>query len=212
MTKKRTLRQYFDLTMTTLISRFFRDKIRRGSIRAVKLYIQTVNVVRMSSMALFAAAMLGAVLVAGIVLVVVGIVGLLPIEPWAMAATVLGVGVLLTVVSAVIVSQIFSQKRWLEASNSYELMDAALGPFEGAFPPNPVELVTEAIHAPGGRRAQQARAHEHRKMDAELAFRTATAPAQGKSAEPVRAQRPEPRYEPRLSDLATSQLATPLVP
>jgi hypothetical protein len=209
--QKRSLQDFFNLAIMTLISRFFRDQIRSGSIRAVKLYIQTVNVLRVSALALFAAGLVGSLLVAGIVLIVVGIVGLLPIEPWAMATALIVIGAVLAIGTGIMISQTFSEKRWLEASNSYELMEAALGPWETALPPNPLDLVTEAVHSPGARRSRK----HARPADWPASFARAEVNSENprsSAAQSSSLERPEHHYDPRLNDLAGAQLATPLVP
>ena len=129
------------LALMNIYSRFFKDKVRRGSIRAVKTYVQTVGAVRLGLLGLFVLATAAALLVSGILLAIFGLMALAPIEPMAFAITILIIGILLAAISAVTLVMVFSQKRWLEVSKSYELMEAALAPWPDAVPPNPMDVV-----------------------------------------------------------------------
>lgn len=132
---------FVEMTADIFVGRFLKNKVRRGSIRAVKGYIQGVRFLRLGIMGLFGLGAFASVLVAGIILVVLGIVGLLPISSLAMAITVLVIGVVLACGSGLGSYFLFSQKRWLEASRSYELIDAALAPWPGMMPPNPLDIL-----------------------------------------------------------------------
>ena len=134
------LNRVVNMAFGAVLGKFVHDQMRKGSIKAVKQYIEIIRVSRMAAMALVGVAAVAAVLVAGIVLMIVGIIGLLPIEPNAVAWSVLGFGVLLTVIAGVGVGLAFSEKRWLEASKAYEMMDLALSPWEGLVPPNPTSV------------------------------------------------------------------------
>jgi hypothetical protein len=131
------------------IGRFLKDRIRRGSIQAVKGYLHAVRALRMGLMGLFGIGVVSAVLVSGIVLVIVGIIGLLPITTTAMSASILIIGLVLSVATSIGLIMAFNQKRWLKMSKSYELMDAVLTPWSGVLPPNPAEVIKrEAADTP----------------------------------------------------------------
>lgn len=134
-------KKYFALTFANIISHFFRDKIRHGSIQTVKFYIKSVRFARLGLVGLIGLGAISALFVAGVVLTIVGIIGVLPLEPATRAIMVLVIGVLLTAIVGIGLALTLSQKRWLELSKSYELMDAALAPWPGPLPPNPAEVI-----------------------------------------------------------------------
>ena len=136
-----------NMAFGAVIRHFLQQKIRGGSIRAVKAYIQGVKYARLAVMGLFGIGAVSAVLVAGIVLTIVGIVGLLPIETTTMAWTILIIGLILTAVTGIGLAMGFKQKRWLELSRSHELMDTVLKPWPGVLPPNPLD----SFKGPAGR-------------------------------------------------------------
>ncbi len=135
------LERFMNTAFGALIGQMVKERIRRGSIQAVKGYIQGVNVARYALMGLFGIGAVSAILVTGLLLVIIGIVGLLPIEATSMAITLLVIGLVLALVSGIGLIIAFNQKRWLEMSKSYELMDAVLAPWPGVLPPNPMEVV-----------------------------------------------------------------------
>ena len=131
------------MALSAVLGQVIEQRVRKGSIVAVKNYIQLVRIARMATLGLVGLSVAAAILVAGILLVVVGIVGLLPIEPNTVAIILLSIGGLLTLVAAAGFGFAFSEKRWLEVSKAYELMDVALGPWDGMLPPNPLEVLRQ---------------------------------------------------------------------
>ena len=129
------------MALSAVLGQVIEQRVRKGSIVAVKNYIQLVRVARMATLGLVGLSIAASVLVAGILLVVVGIVGLLPIEPNTVAIILLSVGAVLTLIAAIGFGFAFNEKRWLEISKAYELMDVALGPWDGMLPPNPLEIL-----------------------------------------------------------------------
>lgn len=115
-----------------LAERILKRKIREGSIKAVKGYLHLVRGARSALLGLFALGLTGSVLVSGVVLAVVGAVGLLPIATATMSVVILVIGLCMALSAAVAVVIVFSQRRWLKVSRSYELMDTVLAPWKGA--------------------------------------------------------------------------------
>jgi hypothetical protein len=109
--------------------------LRAGSIKAVKAYIKTVKAARLAFMGLFGIGAFAAVLISGICLVIAGIVGLLPITAQAVAIILLVIGAIMAIGSSVALTMILNQKRWLQASKSYELMEAVIAPWPDSIPP-----------------------------------------------------------------------------
>ena len=129
------------MVLRSYYGEILRRKIRAGSIKAVKTYLQAIKFARLTLMGLFGLGALASVLVAGIVLVVVGIIGLLPIAAASMAIAILVFGALLTAVAGVALGLLFSQRRWLEMSRSHEMIEAVTAPWPGMLPPNPVDVI-----------------------------------------------------------------------
>lgn len=135
------LNRLLNMAIDAFLTQVLEPRIREGSIKAVKGYITAVKGVRLGLLALFALGLAGAVLVSGIVLTVVGLVGLMPIDVNAMAVSILVIGVLLSLIAGIGIAMVFNQRRWLEMSKSYELMDAVLSPWPGMLPPNPIDVM-----------------------------------------------------------------------
>ena len=137
---KANLKGIADEVATALLGHFLGDKIRRGSIQAVKTYIQAVKAARLGLMGLIALGAVAAIFVSGIVLTIVGVVTLCPLQPWAASVILIGIGILFMAGTAFGIYGVFKEERWLEKSKSYELMDAVLAPWPGVLPPNPIDV------------------------------------------------------------------------
>lgn len=129
-----------------LYMRFFQAKVRRGSLKAVRGYVKSVEMVRLGLIGLVALGAAAAIFIVGIVLAVTGFMALAPVDPRAMALTALIVGVLLAAIAGVIMVLVFNQKRWLRLSRAYDLMEAALAPWPGSVPPNPLHIIKKRQH------------------------------------------------------------------
>lgn len=131
---KKVLTQYFDrfldILLKSIFGNFIGQKMRRISIRAALAYLQAVKTMRFVALGMFGLGVLAAVLIAGGVLMLIGLIGLLPLTPTGMAAVTLGIGLLLAAGAGVIALNIFSQIRWLEHSKSNEVIDYVLAPWE----------------------------------------------------------------------------------
>ncbi|HVK62021.1 MAG TPA: phage holin family protein [Bdellovibrionales bacterium] len=129
------------VALRSLIAPILEKPVRSGSLKAVKAYVQTVQVARMALMGLFGVGAFMAILVAGIFFLIFGGVGMLPIEPRTMAMIMLITGAVLAVVGGIALAMILSQRRWLEMSRSYDLMEAALAPWPNSVPPDPRDVL-----------------------------------------------------------------------
>lgn len=121
--------------------RFFESRVRRGSLQAVRGYIKAVEYVRFGLMGLVALGATAALFVAGIILLVMGLLSLAPLEATTLAVLTSGIGIVLMLIAGVVMAMVFSQKRWLEMSKSYDLLDVALSPWPNAIPPNPLNVI-----------------------------------------------------------------------
>lgn len=122
--------------------KYFFRKVRRGSIQAVKGYIQAVRFLRLGLMGILVLACLSALMVTGLLLAIIGTLGLFPISDQARAISILLIGVLLVIIPGIVFLMMFTERRWLEASKSYELMDAVLAPWPDTVPPNPLDVIS----------------------------------------------------------------------
>lgn len=161
-----------NMALGAVIGQLLKQRIRNGSIQAVKGYIQLVKAVRTVAIALVAIGAAAAVIVAGVLLTVVGLVGLLPVDPNTVAIIILCIGLVMTLVAGIGVYGFFNEKRWLEMSKAYELMDAALAPWDGILPPNPMDVVKGHTHVPPAPSAEDIRAAR----EVELSRRPAAPP------------------------------------
>lgn len=129
------------MIMGSLIEPWVEPRVRAGSIKAVKAYLQAIKIARYAVMGLFGLGAFAAILVTGILLLIMGVVGLLPVDPRAVAWTATIIGAILTIAALVGAFILFSQRRWLQMSKSYELMDAVLSPWPSVIPPNPADVL-----------------------------------------------------------------------
>lgn len=140
------MNRLFNLAFGAVIQHVVKQKVREGSIKAVKAYISAVKGARLALMGLTALGVTASILVSGIVLMIIGLVGLFTLNANSFAITMLVIGAVLTLLVAIGFALMFSQKRWLELSKSYELMDAVLAPWPGVLPPNPLNVVKGEYH------------------------------------------------------------------
>ena len=135
------INQLLTMLFMKYVGRFLEGSIRKNSIRAVKTYVEAVGMVRLSFIFAMQVSIATSILVAGFILMVVGIVDLFPIDPRMAAMAAFGVGAVLVIASALGIYVAFSEKRWLRVSKSYELMEAVTAPWPGMIPPNPLDII-----------------------------------------------------------------------
>lgn len=124
-----------------IYTRFFETKVRRGSLQAVRGYIKAVEYVRLGLIGLVALGATAALLVSGVILLLMGLLALAPLEPTTLAVLTSGIGIVFILIAGIMMAIVFSQKRWLEMSRSYDLLDIALSPWPNAVPPNPLKVI-----------------------------------------------------------------------
>lgn len=135
------LNRIISYAVEAVLTQVLQQRIRDGSILAVKGYITAIKGLRMAFLGLFGLGVASAVLVVGVALALVGAMALLPIGPTGFAISLLAIGLILSLLAGIGLGLLFSQRRWLEVSRSYELMDAVLQPWPGLLPPNPVDIL-----------------------------------------------------------------------
>lgn len=154
-----------NMAFGAVLGHLLKQRIRSGSIQAVKGYIQLIKAARTLVIGLVVAGGAAGVLIGGVLLMVVGLVGLLPVDPNTVAIIILCIGGVITALSAFGFYAFFSEKRWLEMSKAYDLMDAALAPWDGVLPPNPVDVVKGRMHVPAAMSAEEIRAAREKRLN-----------------------------------------------
>ena len=117
-----------NLAVGFLLRRVVREEVRVQSLKAVRAYVATIANVRLGVMAMAALIGIIAMLVAGVILVVGSLLALFDVSEEALAWIQLAAGLLFTSFGVVTLAILFNQKRWLQLSKSYDLMDAVIEP------------------------------------------------------------------------------------
>lgn len=130
-----------DEIFRVIVEPFLRPRIKKGSVQAVKGYVTAVKFGRYAVMGLFGLGAFAAILVVGLFMAIVGAIGLLPVEAETVALTTLIIGLVLFIGAGIGALMLFSQRRWLKMSKSYEMMDAVLSPWPSMMPPNPRDVL-----------------------------------------------------------------------
>ena len=123
-------------------------RIRAGSIHAVKGYVQFIAFARAMTGWIFGIGIIAAILMTGMGLAIMGIVGLFPIEPQALALTALILGAVMIIVATVTAIVFFRQSRWLRISKSYDMIAAVTAPWPTMMPPNPMDVMRSPAATP----------------------------------------------------------------
>ncbi len=117
-----------NVAVGTFVGRALREKVRITGLKAVRAYIDGVGKVRTGVMLMAVLTLVIALVVAGVVLVVSAILAMLPISPAALSWIALISGCVLMLFGGLTLAYLFNQKRWLEQSRAYELIDAFTDP------------------------------------------------------------------------------------
>jgi hypothetical protein len=123
----------FNQIFDDVVTPYLEPRIKKTSLQAVKGYIKSVELARLVAMGTYALGAASAIAVTGVILMIVAIIGLLPIDPRSALISILVVGAVLTIASAVVAYLGFRQKQWLELSKSREMMEAAMKPWPTAY-------------------------------------------------------------------------------
>lgn len=115
------------MALTFVFKRIMRHELRHRGIRAVRAYVQAIAKVRAGTMAIVGVIACVALSVVGFTLFLGAILWMLPVTAVAMAWIVLLIGLIFTAPGVAVLYYLFSQRRWLEVSRTYELMDVTIG-------------------------------------------------------------------------------------
>ena len=135
------INQLINMLFVKYVGQFIEGSIRKNSIKAVKGYVQTVGLVRLAFIFAMQVSIATSILVAGLILMAVGIFDLFPLDPRMAAIASFVGGAILFVGSGIGLYLSFREKRWLKVSKSYELMEAVTAPWAGMMPPNPFDII-----------------------------------------------------------------------
>lgn len=121
---------------------YLEPRMRTGSIKAAKAYIQAVRLARTLVLRGFLIGALSAILITGMLMLVFGILALLPLQPIVMPIVAIVLGALFASTTGLAFYVFFKEKNWLEVSKAYEVMEAVTAPWENeVVPPNPLAVL-----------------------------------------------------------------------
>jgi hypothetical protein len=123
----------FEQIMNEVVTPFLEPRIKKTSLKAVKGYVTSVQVARKIAITSYGISAVVAAGVAGIILMIVAIIGLLPIEPQAALIAMLVLGAVLTLAAAILTRIGFNEAAWLEKSKANDMMAAAMNPWPTAY-------------------------------------------------------------------------------
>ncbi len=126
------LDKYIKLIAQVMVKRVLAEEVRMGGLKAVRAYIRGIGYLRIGIAGLVGLITCLALFVSGTVLAVSGLLGILGVSFETMSWIAFAVGILLTLAGVIILAIAFQEKRWLELSKSYELMDAVIEPVPSA--------------------------------------------------------------------------------
>lgn len=126
-----------------VVEPYLAPQLKRGSIKAVQSYVSSIKVLREVALTSFRIGSVAGVLVTGLVLIVVGVIGLLPVTAQAALISVIVLGVVMTSVATYLALQGAKEKNWITWSKSNELIAAVTGEWENSLiPPNPRDVMS----------------------------------------------------------------------
>jgi hypothetical protein len=149
--------QLFKIVMTMLTTRFLKRQMHALNLRAVRAYVEGVDQLRMGAVAITNLVFYIALMPLGIALIFGSLLWFFRLSAETYAYTALGVGVLLCLVPAILMSRALSEKRWMQVSRANEMVAAVLPP-----PPVPSvkQMAKEVRMELDRQRSAQALAHE----------------------------------------------------
>ena len=122
------MKRYMQYAISLVAKPILAEHARLNGLKAVRLYIATIGKVRIGAMAAVGGIAALSLLVCGFVLFIGGLLAVLGVSGQALAWTALIIGAILTIAAIAGYFIGFSERRWLEASRSYELMNALVDP------------------------------------------------------------------------------------
>lgn len=137
------MNKYIRYAISLIVKPILAEEVRIKGLQAVKGYLHAVSVARTGAMGAVGGIAALALLVCGFVLFVGGLLSIIGVSSKALSWIALGVGAFLTIAAIVGFFFAFNQRRWLEYSKSYDLMDALIDPVPSpqAVPKNMVAAV-----------------------------------------------------------------------
>ncbi len=127
------LNSVLNFAVGLVFKRAAREHVRLRGLKAVRAYVAAVGKARVGAMALVGLIAAVSLAVAGLVLAVGALIAMIPMSESALRVTTLVIGAALLAIGGVAFAMAFSQRRWLEASRSYELMGAVIEPVPSAL-------------------------------------------------------------------------------
>lgn len=120
---------------------YLEPRLRTGSIKAAKAYIEAVRLTRTLVLRGFVIGSLSAILITGVLMLIFGVLALLPLMPQVIPIVAIVLGTLFAGSTGIGFYIFFREKNWLTVSKAYEVMEAATAPWESEIkPPNPLAV------------------------------------------------------------------------
>lgn len=136
------MNKLFNQFFERVIVPYLEPRMRTGSIKAAKAYLEAVRVARKLVIGGFVIGSLSAVLIIGVLMLLFGILALLPLMPQVIPIVAIVIGTLFAGSTGIGFYIFFREKNWLAATKAYEVMDAVTAPWENEVtPPNPLAVL-----------------------------------------------------------------------
>lgn len=136
------MNKLFNHFFDRVIVPYLEPRMRTGSIKAAKAYLEGVRFARLLVMRGFMIGSLSAILITGVLMLVFGILALLPLMPQVIPIVAIVLGTLFAGTTGFGFYVFFKEKNWLAATKAYEVMDAVTAPWESEVtPPNPLAVL-----------------------------------------------------------------------
>jgi hypothetical protein len=136
------MNRLFDHFFNQVIIPYLEPRVRTGSIKAAKAYLQAVKVARKLVIGGFVIGTLSTFLIVGVLMALFGVLALLPLQPQVVPIVAIVLGALFSLSTGIGFYVFFREKTWLKITKSYDVMEAVTAPWESeVMPPNPMAVL-----------------------------------------------------------------------
>lgn len=128
----------FDHFISRILVPYLEPRLRTGSIKAAKAYLEAVRLARSLVLRGFVIGSFSAILITGVLMLIFGVLALLPLQPQVLPIVAIVLGSLFAGTTGIGFFIFFREKNWLKVSKAYDVMDVVTTPWERELlPPNP---------------------------------------------------------------------------
>lgn len=130
--------KFFAHFINQVLVPYLEPRMRTGSIKAAKAYLEAVRLARSLVLRGFILGSLSSILIAGLLMLVFGVLALLPLYPQVVPIVAIVLGALFAGTTGIGFSIFFREKNWMKVTKAYDVMEAVTAPWENeVVPPNP---------------------------------------------------------------------------